>query len=156
MKNKFNIVGKPVVRQDAFNKVTGQAKFADDYNYPNQLYAAMIRIPVSHADIKSIDYTEALNTGFVETTCDSKDIIGAKKVGPIRKDQPIFCDEKVVTSGDVVAMIVGENKYELKQAVKRVKVEYEEVPILTDIEKALDENSPIIHPEFENNLIVLF
>jgi CO/xanthine dehydrogenase Mo-binding subunit len=154
MNDKFNIVGKPVIRQDAFNKVTGQAKFADDYKFPNQLYGAMVRIPVSHAKIISIDYTNAINTGFVNTACDSTDIKGAKKVGPIRKDQPIFCDEKVVTSGDVVAMLVGENEYELKQAVKKVKVDYEELTVLSDIEKALDENSPIIHSEFENNLIV--
>ncbi|MBL1211839.1 MAG: xanthine dehydrogenase family protein [Ignavibacteriae bacterium] len=154
MKEKFNIVGKPVIRQDAFNKVTGQAKFADDYNYPNQLYAAMIRIPVSHAKIKSIDYTEAIESGLVAATCDSSDIPGAKKVGPIRKDQPVFCDEKVVTSGDVLAMLIGENEYELKQASKKVKVDFEELPILTDIEKAMDEDAQIIHPEFENNLIV--
>jgi CO/xanthine dehydrogenase Mo-binding subunit len=74
MNDKFNIVGKPVIRQDAFNKVTGQAKFADDYKFPNQLYGAMVRIPVSHAKITSINYKNAIDTGFVNTTCDSTDI----------------------------------------------------------------------------------
>jgi CO/xanthine dehydrogenase Mo-binding subunit len=154
MKTKFNIVGKPVIRQDGYEKVTGQAKFADDYNFPNQLFGVMVRIPSAHAKINSIDYSEIKENKFVNSICDSSDIRGAKKVGPIRRDQPIFCFDKVVTPGDVIAMLLGENEYELLKIRSKIKVDFEELPVLNDPEKALNSDAPLIHPVYENNLIV--
>ena len=56
-KTKFNVVGKPVIRQDGYEKVTGQAKFADDFTFPDQLYGVMVRVDVVHARIHSIDFS---------------------------------------------------------------------------------------------------
>ncbi|MCK5076782.1 MAG: molybdopterin-dependent oxidoreductase, partial [Calditrichia bacterium] len=58
------------------------------------------------------------------------------------------------TPGDVVSMLLGENEEELYKFKDQVKVEYEHLPILTDPEKALEEGAPLIHPQYENNLIV--
>ena len=153
MNSSFNIVGKHVVRQDALEKVTGKAKFADDYNEPGQLYGVMVRIPTVHATIDKIDYSEVLLSPSNAIIIDSNDIKGSKLVGPIRKDQPIFAFEKVVTPGDVIAMLVGESEEELKALAKKVKVNYTELPVLTDPTKALNPDAPKIHPQYENNLI---
>jgi len=154
MENSFNIVGKPVIRQDGLEKVTGKAKFADDINEPGQLYGVMVRVPVVHAIIEKIDYSEILESSPNVVIVDSNDIKGSKKVGPIRQDQPIFAFDKIVTPGDVVAMLVGESEEELRELAKKVKVKYTELPALTDPLKALDSDSPKIHPQYENNLIV--
>src|SRR4030042_1451047 len=154
MKKKFSIVGKPVIRQDGYEKVTGKAKFADDYRFHGQLYGVMVRLPVAHAKIKSIDYSSIKNNSAVAAICDHTDISGNKKVGPVRKDQPIFCYDKIVTPGDVVAMLVGESECLLRELVHKIKVEYEKLPVLTDPQKALKKNSPLIHPQYKNNLIV--
>ncbi len=153
-KSKFNIVGKPVIRQDGLEKVTGQAKFADDINYPNQLYGVMVRVPVAHAKIRSIDYSAIENHPALTTICDANDIPGAKKVGPIKQDQPIFCYQKIVTPGDVVAMLVGESEEELLRLRELVNVEYEPLPVLTDPRKALEPDAPLIHPELGSNLVI--
>jgi CO/xanthine dehydrogenase Mo-binding subunit len=153
MAKDFNIVGKSVSRQDGLEKVTGKAKFADDYNFAGQLYGVMVRVPTAHAKIKSIDYSELKDTPFITTICDANDIPGEKKVGPIRKDQPVFCYDKIVTPGDVVAMLVGENEETLLKLRSLVKVDYEPLPILTDPTKALDEDAILIHPEFPTNEI---
>jgi CO/xanthine dehydrogenase Mo-binding subunit len=153
MSNSFNIVGKQVIRQDALEKVTGKAKFADDINEPGQLYGVMVRIPTVHATIDKIDYSEVLQSSSNVFIIDSNDIQGSKLVGPIRKDQPIFAFEKVVTPGDVTAMLVGESEEELKSLTKKVKVTYTELPVLTDPAKALNPDAPKIHPQYENNLI---
>ncbi len=150
----FNIVGKPVIRQDALEKVTGKAKFADDYNEPGQLHAVMVRVPTVHAIIEEIDYSEILSNHPQVIIVDSNDIKGLKKVGPIRQDQPIFAYEKIVTPGDVIAMLVGESEEELKMLAKKVIVKYKELPVLKDTLKALEANAPKIHPEYEDNLIV--
>ncbi len=154
MNNEFSTIGKPVIREDGWEKVTGQAKFADDFNYPDQLFAVPVRVPAIHARIKNVDYAEIIGNADLITVCDSKDIPGAQKVGPIRKDQPIFCSEKVVTSGDVVSLLVGQSREKLMQLREHVQVDYEPLPILSDPSKALNEDAILIHPEFQNNLIV--
>jgi len=154
MKSDFNIVGKPVIRQDAYAKVIGEAKFADDYKFPGMLYGVMVRVPTTHANIKSIDYSEIEKHSAIVAICDSNDIPGEKIAGLVKKDQPVFCYEKIITPGDVIAMLVGESVDELYQLTKKVKVNYENLPILSDPLKAMNEDAPLIHPELGTNLIV--
>jgi CO/xanthine dehydrogenase Mo-binding subunit len=154
MKSQFNIVGKAVVRHDAYAKVIGEAKFADDYKFPGMLYGVMVRVPTTHALIKSIDYSAVEKSTSVVTICDASDIPGEKISGVVKKDQPIFSFEKIITPGDVVAMLVGESVDALYRLTKKVKVEYENLPILSDPLKALDTDAPLIHPELGTNLIV--
>jgi CO/xanthine dehydrogenase Mo-binding subunit len=152
--DQFNIVGKDVIRQDGFAKVTGQAKFADDYRFHGMLHGVMVRVPVAHAKINSIDYSGLLNDPSITTICDAEDIPGAKKVGPIKQDQPIFSFDKIVTPGDAVAMLVGKDEKKLRKLTSKVKVDYEKLDILSDPLKALDKNSSVIHPDSGSNLII--
>ncbi|MBC8185653.1 xanthine dehydrogenase family protein [candidate division KSB1 bacterium] len=152
--NNFSTIGKPTIRQDGYAKVTGKAKFADDINYPNQLFGVMLRLPIAHAKIIKIDYSEIENHPSIKTIITSKDIPGEKRIGIIKKDQPIFCDEKIVTPGDVVGMLVGESERELLNLREKVKYEYETLPVLSDATKALQPDAPLIHPELETNLII--
>jgi CO/xanthine dehydrogenase Mo-binding subunit len=154
MNNNFNIIGKNVIRQDGLEKVTGQARFADDISVPNQLYGVMVRVPVTHAEIISIDYSQIQNHQAIEFICDSNNIPGNKKVGQIKNDQPIFAYDKIRTPGDVVCMLVGESENDLLKLKSEVKIDYNELPVLSDPQKALDSNAPLIHSEFKNNLIV--
>jgi CO/xanthine dehydrogenase Mo-binding subunit len=154
MSREFLQVGKPVVRQDGLEKVTGQAKFADDYHFPGQLYGVMVRLPVSHAKINEIDYSVVHNEPGLWTICDAGDIPGAKLVGLVRQDQPVFCNEKIVTPGDVVAMLVGESPEALLPLRKKIKIDYTALPVLTDPRKAMEPDAPLIHSQYKNNLIV--
>ncbi len=153
MKN-FSTIGKPIIRQDGYAKVTGKAKFANDINYPNQLFGVMVRLPVAHAKILNVDYSEIENKSAIKAIISSKDIPGEKRIGIINKDQPIFCENKVVTPGDVVGMLVGESEQELLKLREKVKFEYETLPVLSDTTKALQPDAPLIHPELKSNLIV--
>ena len=152
--NTFSLIGRPVQRQDGLEKVTGQAKFADDYQMPNQLTGIMLRLPVSHARIKKIDLSALEKDKNVVTVCDYHDIRGAKKVGVVYPDQPVFCYEKIVTPGDVVAMALGESEEKIMNALGKARIDFELLPVLTDPRKALEKDAPLIHPEKKNNLIV--
>ena len=154
MSKDFSIVGKSVIREDGFEKITGRAKFADDYKFDGMLFSVMLRVPATHAKINSIDFSEIQNNPSVASIITSEDIPGAKKIGMIKNDQPVFCDEKVVTPGDVLAMIVGEDETELRKIVTKIKVDYTSLPTLTDPKKSLDPDALLIHPEFGSNLIV--
>ena len=154
MSHPFSIVGKPVIRTDGLEKVTGQAKFADDINFSGQLFGVMVRIPAAHANIRSVDYSAIQDDPALVTICDANDVPGAKKIGPIKQDQPVFCFDKVVTSGDVMAMLVGSSEEALLKIRDRVKIEFEPLPVLTDPLKALEPDAPLIHPEQKSNLVV--
>ena len=154
MSDKYSNVGKPTIREDGFEKITGQAKFADDYKCEGMLYSAMLRIPEAHAKINSIDFSEIKNNKFLTAVCTPDDIPGIKKIGVIKFDQPVFCAEKIVTPGDVLAMLVGESEYELEKMVKQIKVDYVPLPLLTDPLKSLEPESILIHEENGSNLIV--
>lgn len=152
-KRNFNIVGKPVIRRDGCAKVTGKAKYADDFRFEGELYGVMVRTNSSHAIIKKIDYSEIADNPSVKLIIDANDIPGKKKVGPIKQDQPVFCNERIVTPGDVIAMLVGEKESELRQLAKRIRIELEELPLLENPRNALDKDAILIHPEFKTNLI---
>lgn len=154
MKKQFNLVGKPVIRQDALEKVTGQAKYADDFSFPGQLSAVMVRVNTVHAVIESVDYSEITKSYPDVIIVDANDIKGSKKIGPIRQDQPIFAYEKIVTPGDAVCMLVGKSEALLRELVKKVKVTYKELPVVTNALQALTPESPLVHEQFEDNLVV--
>jgi len=154
MNKVFNKVGQNIIRTDGRAKVTGLARFADDHSFPGQLVGVMLRIPAVHATIRKIDYSAVENHPSLAAFCDARDIPGAKKVGPIRADQPVFSFDKVVTSGDVLAMLLGENEKELTALRDKIRVEFDPLPILTDPGTALQEGAPLIHPEFKDNLII--
>lgn len=153
MKN-YNTAGKKVIRQDGYSKVKGDALFADDYKFVNMLYGVMVRIPTAHAEIKSVDYSNIRKNENLIDIIDAGDIPGEKNVGPIRKDQPVFCSNKVVTPGDVICMLVGESERELRNLRNNVIVDYEEFPVLTNPSKSMGKNAPLIHPEYDDNLII--
>jgi CO/xanthine dehydrogenase Mo-binding subunit len=154
MKKEFSVVGKPIIREDGFDKITGRAKFADDYKFDGMLHAVMLRIPETHAKINSIDYSEIENDKTVNSIITSAEIPGIKKVGMIKNDQPIFCDEVIVTPGDVLAMLVGEDVPRLRSALSKINVNYTKLTSLTDPRKSLEPDAILIHPEFGSNLIV--
>ncbi|MCL4550307.1 MAG: xanthine dehydrogenase family protein molybdopterin-binding subunit [Bacteroidetes bacterium] len=154
MQKEFSVVGKPVIREDGIDKVTGRAKFADDYKFPGMLHAVMLRIPQAHAKINSIDFSAIENDESLVSIITADDVPGAKKVGMIKNDQPIFCNEKVVTPGDVLAMLVGESEARLHTLVQKIKVDYTPLPLLTDPRKSLEPDAVLIHPEEGSNLII--
>jgi CO/xanthine dehydrogenase Mo-binding subunit len=152
MNKELQFIGKPVIRQDAYEKVTGKAKFGDDYYFPGMLHGVMVRTNASHAIIKNIDYSDSDLDDIC--ICDSDDIIGNKKVGALTKDQPIFCYDKIRNPSDVVCMLVGDDDKKLRKLKDKVNVELEILPVLTNAEKALDKNAPLIHPDAGTNQIV--
>lgn len=153
MNKEFSVVGKSVIREDGFEKVTGKAKFADDYKYDGMLYSAMVRVKISHAKINSIDFSEIEREKDI-IIVSADDVPGKNVVGLIKHDQPIFCNDKIVTPGDVIAMLVGPDELILKELVKKIKIDFTELETLTDPRKSLEPNAILIHPEFGSNLII--
>ncbi|MGC8928073.1 MAG: xanthine dehydrogenase family protein molybdopterin-binding subunit [Myxococcota bacterium] len=140
-------------RNDAYIKVTGRAKYADDLKFHNMLYAVPVYTDYVHAKILSIETSEAEKVKGVIKVITYKDVPGTNKFGQIIKDYHIFADDKIRYNGDVVALIVAEAREIAISAQSLIKVEVQELEAVLDPDEALKPSSPLIHEERGNNIV---
>jgi CO/xanthine dehydrogenase Mo-binding subunit len=140
-------------RNDAYAKVTGKAKYADDIKFSFMLHAVPVYSDFVHAKIKNIHIADALNYTGVVKVITVKDITGKNLFGQIVKDFQIFADEKICYNGDVVAVVVAETKDIAIEASKLIKVEAEVLPSILNPEEAMKPGSLLVHEKFGTNII---
>ena len=139
-------VGKDVPRIDAFDKVTGAAKFADDLQFgPGMLYGRLVRSPHAHARIRSIDVSQALDVPGVKAVVTGEDV--AARIGLYLIDRPIFAQDRVRYVGDPVAGVVTTSQEIAERAARRIAVDYEELPAVFDPVESAQPDAPLLHPD---------
>ncbi|MBT9152651.1 MAG: putative xanthine dehydrogenase subunit D [Firmicutes bacterium] len=138
-------IGKPIPRQDAWTKVTGEVKYMSDLSMPHMLWGRILRSPHPHALIKSIDIAEAVACPGVVAVLTHRDVPGLNAYGIVVQDQPVLCGDKVRFVGDAVAVLAAESKEAADHALGLIKVEYELLPGVFDPEVAMQQGSPAIH-----------
>ena len=151
--NTFDVVGKKLPRTDAYEKVTGRSQYAADIRFPGMCFTGQKRVPIAHGIINSIDVSKAEKLPGIEAVITSKDIPGSLLTGVVKQDQPVFVYDKIYCTADVVALVVGTDNNAISEALALIKVEVEELPLLTDYTLSLAKDAPIIHPENKTNLI---
>lgn len=140
-------------RNDAYAKVTGKAKYADDIKFPFMLHAVPVYSDYVHAKIKYIDTSVAGKSDGVVRVITAKDIPGVNRWGQIIKDFQIFAEDKIFYNGDVVAVVVAETKEQALKASLLVKIDAEILTAILDPEEALKPDSLIIHESHGTNII---
>ncbi len=142
-----NPVGCSVIRVDGAPKVTGEAKYADDYSFPNMLFAKVLFSSYPHARIKNINTEKAIALPGVVGVYTVADIPGTNRCGvlPHVKDQPVLVDEKTRHYGDAVAVVAAESLKIAGQAIKLIEVDYEPLPGVFSAEDALLPDAPKVH-----------
>jgi CO/xanthine dehydrogenase Mo-binding subunit len=135
-------IGKSVIRKDAFEKVTGAAKYTGDFGSPRTLHAKMLISPYAHARIISLDFTEAWKIPGV------KAILGGEPyplAGEEIKDRPPLACKKVRYHGEPVALVVAETPVSAKMAVDAIRVTYEPLPVVNSPTEAIKKDAPLVH-----------
>ncbi len=140
------VIGKPIPRQDARAKVQGAARYTDDLSLPGMIYGKVLRSPHPHARIRSIDTSRARACSGVVAVLTAQDVPGANSIGPIIKDQPILCGDRVRYVGDAVALVVGETEAAAEAALDQIKVDYELLTPVLDPLEALQPGATPVHP----------
>ena len=140
---EFKYVGHDTLRPDAISKATGTARFLDDIFMPGMLFATILRPDYAHAKIISIDTNEA-------EACDGvvKVVTGAGctiKYGDNIRDLTPMAVDKVRYIGEPVAAVIAESAHQAQQAVSRIKVEYEPLPVYTKAIDAIKPGTTLIH-----------
>jgi len=157
---KMNAIGKSIKRVDALDKVTGHALYSGDLNQPDQLYLKILFAGRPHAVVKSIDTSAAEAMEGVVLVLTAVDV-PVNEYGLQIPDQPVLCGpgsdkefgDHVRFIGDQVAAVVAESEEIAAAAVKKIKVIFEDLPILDTTEKALEEGAYQLHPDKEQNIL---
>lgn len=139
-------VGKSLDRADAVKKVTGTADFVDDLRLPRMLYAACVRSPYAHARILSVDISEAEKIPGVRCVITGDEY--KNRAGLYLEDRYFMAKigDTAKYMGEVVAAVAAETIEIARQACDLIKVEYEELPAVTNALDGMKPDAPIIHP----------
>jgi carbon-monoxide dehydrogenase large subunit len=156
-------VGRALRRKEDPRLIMGGATYVDDMALPGMLHAAIVRSPEAHARIVSIDTEAAKARPGVEAVFTGEDMTDMAAPCPMLflppgvemrvPDHWPLARGKVGYVGQAVAVVLGTDKYGVVDAAEDVIVEYDPLPVVTDPEKALEEDAPVIHDEFGTNKV---
>ncbi|HMQ67574.1 MAG TPA: molybdopterin-dependent oxidoreductase [Ignavibacteria bacterium] len=133
---------------DTINHVRGESLFIDDINIPDgTLFASVFYSPIAHGKITGLDLNEALSSDGVKRIITCKDIPGENQIGGIIFDEPLLAEEHVHFIGMPVALVIAENELTARNAVKKIKIEIERYPVITDPREAFKNGDLIVPPE---------
>ena len=169
LKDGTRLMGSSMPRPSAIAKVTGTWDFGADSGRKlpeDTLHIKLVQAKVSHANILSIDTSEAEKMPGVYRVITYKDVPGTNRINGLAfpqnkgsgKERPILNDKKIFQYGDALAMVLAYSPKLAEEAAKKVKVEIEELPAYMNALDAMDEDAIEIHPGtpnvyFENHCI---
>ena len=152
-KTDYKVVGKSPIRHDGLDKVTGRAVYGGDVKVPGLIWGDVIRSPHAHARIKSIDTSaaEAMDGVFAVLphadfpVADEREISAGEDVVNLKRDQAnVMADDKVHYTGHVVAAVAAIDRNTAQEAANKIKVEYDVLTNVSDVDTAMAEDAPII------------
>ena len=152
-------IGFSQPRIDAASKVRGEALYPGDYNMPNQAYMKVLFARRPHAIIREVDVCEAENIEGVLAIFTAKDV-PVNEYGLIIPDQPVLCGpgsnkpfaDHVRFIGDQVALVIADTEEIADRALKRINVQYEDLPVVTSPITSMQPESILVHPERDSNV----
>jgi CO/xanthine dehydrogenase Mo-binding subunit len=151
-------IGQSLPKVDARAKVTGSAQYTDDFSLPGMLHGRLLRSPVAHARIASIDTSRARALPGVAAVITGADLpkvrYGNWRLMPNTQDETALAQDKVRFIGDEVAAVAAVDRDTAEEALALIKVEYEELTGLFDLDAALAPGAPAIHEATPSNISV--
>jgi len=142
-----------VFRNDAYAKVTGKAKYSDDLKFFNMVHAVPVYSDYIHAENLQVDTAAAEKSAGVLKVITAADVPGSIRFGQIDQDYCMFAEKKIMWAGDVVALVVAEQRSQALSAADKVVVSADPLPVVSDPEAALSPESPIVREIKNSNLM---
>lgn len=151
---EFKVVGSRPKRPDGVDKVTGRARYGADMSAPGQLVGLMLRSPHAHARIVKIDTAKAEKLAGVKavlTAADLPDLTNGNP-GDYATLENCMARDRALYDGHAVAAVAAIDRSTAKKALKLIKVTYEKLPHVTDVDEAIKKGAPQIQPACDGNL----
>lgn len=148
------LLGSRVHRLDVEEKVLGYGKYPDDYYLDGMCYGTALRSKYPRARVLSIDTTAAKALPGVIDVFTAADIPGENKIGHLKHDQYTMIPVGGLTHylGDAIALVAAEDMETAEKAKKLIKVEYEVLPAVHNIQEAAAEGAPLVFDEETTNV----
>jgi carbon-monoxide dehydrogenase large subunit len=154
-------VGKSRRRKEDERLITGRTRWTDNITLPGLLHMAVLRSPFAHAKIVSIDTSAAKSAPGVIAVYTAKDLdpdgsVGMPCAWPITPDmkaprRPVLASDTVNFAGEGVAVVVARSSAEAHDALEEIDVEYDELPVVLDMEAAIADGAPLVHEDLGTN-----
>ncbi|NGY59372.1 xanthine dehydrogenase family protein molybdopterin-binding subunit [Lentzea sp. NEAU-D13] len=152
-------VGKARLRKEDARLITGQTKWTDNIQLTGMLHMAVLRSPVAHARIRDIDCSRATTMPGVAVVLTGEDFAAEQGslpcAWPITEDMkappaPALAVDQVNFAGEAVALVIADSAYRAADALAAIDVDYDELPVVLDLEEALRDND-LVHPDLGTN-----
>ncbi|MCZ6888074.1 MAG: xanthine dehydrogenase family protein molybdopterin-binding subunit, partial [Gammaproteobacteria bacterium] len=145
---EFKVVGTRPPRPDGLDKVTGRAKYGADATAPGQLVGLILRSPHAHAKIRKIDASNAAKLKGVKaiiTSDDLPDLTDGNR-GMLDILENCMARGRALYDGHAVAAVAAIDMPTARKALKLIKVSYQILPHVTDVDEAMQPGAPIVQP----------
>ena len=141
-------VGESAARPDGTLKVTGEFAYASDLWHEDMLWAVTLRSPHAHARILAVDIGEALAHPGVQCVLTHDDLPSRTTVYGLEvADTPALAEDRVRYHGEPVALVAADHPETARSAAAKIRVEYEQLPVVHDESTALAPDAPLLHPD---------
>src|SRR5919112_6250367 len=142
----FDVIGTPVQRSDALGHVTGRTQFFEDVNPTGMLHLKMHRSDRHHALLKAVDTSAALEVPGVVRVLTHEDVPAnwytiLRLIGVEPNDEPVLPEAGVLYRGEPIVAVVATSEEAALKGAAAVRVEYEDLPAVFDVEQALAEGA---------------
>src|SRR6266496_4705880 len=145
-KAEYTVLGTSPARMGGIERVIGAGIYGIDFALKDELHGGILRSQYAHAKIISIDTSEAKKIPGVHavvTAADAPDV----RYGRTYIDRYMLAKNKVRYMGDPVAAVAAESPALVKQALKKIKVVYEPLPVVLDPEETMKPEAPTLHED---------
>ena len=154
-------IGARIPRRELKRLLSGNGRYLDDIKLPRMLHLHFVRSPHPHARVRGIDIEAAKCAPGVAAVFTGADLnpmcepfvgVALHRPGHRSARQYLLAQERAVWQGQPVIAVVADSRAEAEDAAELVTIDWEALPIVADMEQALDQNGPVIHPELGGNL----
>ena len=159
-KTSYKVIGTRPIRHDGADKVTGKAIYTADVQLPGMLYGRFLRSPHAHAKIVSIDLAEALAVPGVHAIVTGHDFpdltdkianLGEGSVNLAHLSANCLARDKALYRGHAIAAVAASSSHIAEEAVRKIKVQYELLPVVQDVREAMQDDAPLLHSDLRTS-----
>jgi CO/xanthine dehydrogenase Mo-binding subunit len=156
--SQFDVIGKGVQRSDALGHVTGRTQFFEDFVPKGMLHLKIARSERHHALLREVDAAPALGVPGVVRVITHKDIPAnwytiLRLIGVEPNDEPVLAEDRVLYMGEPIVAVVATSEKAALAGAAAVRVTYEDLPVVLDVEEALEEGAFAIKPHGKNYFV---
>ncbi|MFZ3467868.1 xanthine dehydrogenase family protein molybdopterin-binding subunit [Streptomyces sp. 4.24] len=145
-------IGESTLRPDGTLKVTGEFAYSSDMWHEDMLWGQILRSTLAHAEIVSIDTSEALTVPGVHAVMTYDDLPAEmKNYGMEFQDTPVLAHVKVRHHGEPVALVAADHPETARRAAAKIRIEYRELPLVTDEASATAPDAVLVHENREDH-----